>query len=760
MRTSMRRGRLPSLKSLGVFLLLFATFAAFALLYVWHLGKTLRAEACKTLMEISSQSVTALHNQIEGDLQTLRNLADFIGGTEDLSFESNLPILQEISDKNGFKRMGIILPDGNVHTTDDVVDNLADRNYFQRAMLGESVVSDTLSERFGSGAIHVYAAPIPCRGEIAGVIFATHDEKSYNDSLAVSTFEGRGASLVVQKDGLLIAQSEEAGHALATESIETARFAAGYSLDQVREDMQAGLSGTVVYALNGVQKYLSYTPLSINGWSLCTVVPSAVVMEKTHYLLSSTLVIGAGISLFFSALLFYSIHLHKKSRRALYELAYTDPLTGTVNLNRLKVDGVRLLEKRSPHLYALVQFDVEKFKYINDMYGYEAGNRILCAISDAARETVREYELFARVANDDFAMLLRCEDGREALSGRLLALASRIGSCVGANESSGLQIKIVLSFGVYLLPCRPVGEAELIGALDKANIARETVKGRHESSVAFYENELRNRIIEEKDLENHMHAALRNGEFRMFLQPKYDLVTHRIAGAEALVRWEHPKKGLLQPGTFIELFEKNGFIVQIDLFMFEEVCKVLRRWIDDGVAVPVSVNLSRAHLCQTRFIDQFDAIAGRYGVDRGLIEIELTESYFFEDVDGLLHTMQRLRQLGFLLSMDDFGTGYSSLNLLKDLPVDILKLDRAFFQQFQKREGGERTKKVIAGVVTLAKSIDMRIVCEGVETEEQADFLRKIGCDLAQGYLFARPMPAADFEGLLKENPSLSRWTT
>ncbi len=751
MKVKVRRDKLHSLKSLGVFLLLFATFAAFGLVYVWHMGKVLREEACKTLSEISSQSVTALQNQIEGDLQTLRNLADFIGGTGDLSFEKNLPILRAISDENGFKRMGIILPDGDVRTTDGVADNLADRDYFQRAMRGESVVSDTLSERFGSGAIHVYAAPIPCGDKIAGVIFATHDEKTYNSSLAVSTFEGRGASLVTQQDGRLVARSEGAGHTLGIDAFENARFAAGYSLEQVREDVQAERAGTAVYTLDGLQKYLSYTPLGINGWTLCTIVPGGVVTEKTRYLLSSTLFIGAGISLFFSALLFYSIHLHKKSRRALYELAYTDSLTGAVNLNRLKADAVRLLEKRPTHLYALVQFDVEKFKYINDMYGYEVGNRILCTISDTARETVLEHELFARIANDDFAMLLRCEEGQEALSRRLLALASRIGSRVDTN---GMQMKIALSFGVYLLPGHPIDETELVGALDKANIARETVKGRHDSSVAFYKNELRNRIIEEKDLENHMHAALRNGEFQMYLQPKYDLATHRIAGAEALVRWQHPQKGLLQPGVFIELFEKNGFIVQIDLFMFEEVCKVLRRWSESGVAVPVSVNLSRAHLYQARLIDQFDAIARRYGVDRSLIEIELTESYFFEDVDGLLQTMQRLRQLGFLLSMDDFGTGYSSLNLLKDLPVDILKLDRAFFQQFQKREDGERTKKVIAGVVTLAKSIDMRIVCEGVETEEQAEFLRQIGCDLAQGYLFARPMPVADFEKLLQETSS------
>ncbi|HBH0945146.1 TPA: EAL domain-containing protein, partial [Clostridioides difficile] len=208
--------------------------------------------------------------------------------------------------------------------------------------------------------------------------------------------------------------------------------------------------------------------------------------------------------------------------------------------------------------------------------------------------------------------------------------------------------------------------------------------------------------------------------------------------------WDNPQKGLIPPIEFIPVFERNGFIVNIDFYVFEEVCKKIREWMDEGQkVVPISVNLSRMHFVNSNFIEKFKLIVDKYKIPTRLIELELTETAVLDNIEGLLDTMNNLKEKGFVISMDDFGTGYSSLNLLKELPVDILKLDRAFFTE---KDESNNEKIVISNVIKMAKELKMKVISEGVETISQVEFLKQIGCDMVQGYLFSKPMPVKEFE--------------
>ncbi len=280
--------------------------------------------------------------------------------------------------------------------------------------------------------------------------------------------------------------------------------------------------------------------------------------------------------------------------------------------------------------------------------------------------------------------------------------------------------------------------------MDRANTARKTIKGGHKNSFAFYDKEMHKKILKEKEIENSMVDALNNGEFIVYFQPKYSLSDYQIIGAEALVRWDNPQKGLIPPIEFIPVFERNGFIVNIDFYVFEEVCKKIREWMDEGQkVVPISVNLSRMHFVNSNFIEKFKLIVDKYKIPTRLIELELTETAVLDNIEGLLDTMNNLKEKGFVISMDDFGTGYSSLNLLKELPVDILKLDRAFFTE---KDESNNEKIVISNVIKMAKELKMKVISEGVETISQVEFLKQIGCDMVQGYLFSKPMPVKEFE--------------
>lgn len=260
------------------------------------------------------------------------------------------------------------------------------------------------------------------------------------------------------------------------------------------------------------------------------------------------------------------------------------------------------------------------------------------------------------------------------------------------------------------------------------------------------------KYLKEKNIEDNMEHALENNEFIVYFQPKVELKTNKIAGAEALVRWQNSKKELIPPNEFIPIFEKNGFITKLDIYVFEEVCKTIRKWLNEGInPIPVSVNLSRMHLQNPNFLKKYKEIQEKYEVPADLLEIELTETLVFENFEQLKKVIDDIHQMGFSCSIDDFGSGYSSLNLLKEIPVDILKLDRIFFS----KKNDKRGNSVIESIISLAKKLNMTTISEGVETISQVEFLRKADCDLVQGYVYSKPLAKDDFEITFLKNENI-----
>ncbi|MBW6410597.1 putative bifunctional diguanylate cyclase/phosphodiesterase [Clostridium weizhouense] len=414
-----------------------------------------------------------------------------------------------------------------------------------------------------------------------------------------------------------------------------------------------------------------------------------------------------------------------------------DSLTGLLTLSKFEIIAKNLLNKQNEKQFALIYCDIDKFKYINETLGYAAGNKILIDFAKLSSAYLYKDELICRCSADKFIILLEYIN-METLKNRLNNFNKKF---IEIKKLYFNNIKISLIAGIYLIKSI---DNSLISIIDKANIARKTIKGYHKSYYAFYDDKLHMQITKEKEIENLMLSSLENKEFLVYLQPKIELSSKKIVGAEALVRWLSPLKKLISPVEFIPLFEKNGFIIDLDFYVYEEVLKKMRSWIDEGKdLIPISLNVSRLHLNDTDFISRLKKLTQKYNIPTSLIELELTESIFFENVDYLLKTIEELKLLGFTCSIDDFGSGYSSLNLLKDLPIDVLKLDKDFFPNhyINKKE-----KVIISNIVKMAKELDITVLSEGIETEEQADFLTEIGCTMAQGYLFDKPMPINTFE--------------
>ncbi len=427
----------------------------------------------------------------------------------------------------------------------------------------------------------------------------------------------------------------------------------------------------------------------------------------------------------------------RKNKRALWEKAYIDPLTGHGNLNKFKLDAKKLLSQSNNTAYSIVKFDIQQFNLINNMYGYPEGDRVLRIISSAiSRMLDKDTEVYSRIGNDEFLLLMEMSKNpnRDDIN--------------NLNRHTHNIEGHILRFtaGRYIIEA---GETDIDAIFEKVNYAHSMArKNMNSSSVVDYTHEIRQRAIHAQKIEAKMAEALANCEFQVYLQPKFRLSDETLVGAEALVRWVEADGHMIFPNEFIHIFEKNGFISMLDMYMFEKVCGILQDWQKNGLPlICISVNFSRLHLSNPDFVNELADIAGRYNIPKKYLEIEITESVILDNEEKLLVVLEQLHNKGFTLSMDDFGTGYSGLGLLKNLPVDIIKIDRRFFTNNKYKA---RANSLIRNVIRMAKDLEIVTVAEGVESAEQVDFLREVGCDIVQGYYYSRPMPAHDLNTNVK----------
>lgn len=415
----------------------------------------------------------------------------------------------------------------------------------------------------------------------------------------------------------------------------------------------------------------------------------------------------------------------------------TDKMTGLLSSEQFCSDMKKILCDDTEKSYAMIMLDVEKFKSINELYGVEFGDEIIQFIAFSLKNIFNNSDqLTARFTSDFFGIFTYYNDEDEL---------KEIIDIINSKISTYKYVKLKIAYGIYKVHDKSV-QPRLI--CDYANIAKSTIKGNHAKYYAFYDEKIKNKILEVRCIEDSMESALKNGQFSMYLQPKYNIQTTGIIGAEALVRWNDPNKGLIMPDKFIPLFEKNGFIIKLDEYIWEQACITIRKWIDMGKKpIPISVNVSRLNVANSDLINILDNLVQKYDIDKKYLELEITETVYFDDQNRLIQTLSDLKKAGYTLLMDDFGAGFSSLNMLKNMPFDIIKIDRNFLNETMITDKG---KKIIFHTISLSNDIGMNIVAEGVETKEQADYLLKCGCNVAQGYYYSKPVTINAFENLFE----------
>ena len=434
-----------------------------------------------------------------------------------------------------------------------------------------------------------------------------------------------------------------------------------------------------------------------------------------------------------ASILFTDIESEIEAKEKLTFMAMNDILTHIPNMRTFAGNVRQMLMDHPQEDFLMITMDIYKFNLVNKLFGYSEGDGVLRYFATKIQELIETYEkgVYCRMASDIF---YACFSEKENLDEFIEILQDTM-------HNYPIKFDLKLCFGIYRIKDR---KEDVENMIDHSSYARAEAKKSPLHAIQYYDDTLKEREYFEAVVISDMEPVLNSGQFEVYLQPKYNILTKKIIGSEALIRWKHPEKGYLSPGIFIPIFEQNGFITELDYYVYEVVCKTLHRWIEKGVTPsPISVNVSRCDLYDSSLIDHIAGLVEQYQLPHDLIEFEITESAFVLEWELLTSFTRKLRERGFRVLIDDFGSGYSSLNSLKDIQVDVLKIDIKFLPT---DTGEVRAPIILATVIEMAQKLGLDVIAEGVETADQVALLESLSCENVQGFYYDRPMPIAEFE--------------
>lgn len=446
----------------------------------------------------------------------------------------------------------------------------------------------------------------------------------------------------------------------------------------------------------------------------------------------------------------YYLPFSNSKKISLYNLAYIDPFTGLGNYYYFCKEGSKFIQNKTMPKYILI-LDIEKFRAFNSYYGHDTGRELIIQLAKRLVQILKDYNnIICRFSNDIFAILIETIENLNNIADNLFNSLRHI-------EVNGEIYNIYPIIGIYKIK----NNENILLAIDKAMTAHDEIIGDYNKKYNMYSEETEAVILEEQKIEEIMEEALENGEFKVFYQPKIDIKTNKITSCEALVRWFREGR-VISPNKFIPLFEKNRFIIKLDKYIFQKACediqyinKLLKEKnclknynpktkCNNSSFITASINISKEHFAYDNFIMEYYDMVKQTNVPRELIELEITESASVYKGIDLKQITKDMKQKGFTIALDDFGTGYSSLNMLQDLSIDVLKIDKSFIDRIDE-------SNLVKYIIDMAKDFNIKTVAEGVETKEQVDILKNMGCDMAQGYYYSKPLNLEDFVAFLQK---------
>lgn len=705
-----------------------------------HIQTLLNNDVRVNLTEIVTQNKDIIKGRIDSELSALHikstQIVDEASRFGEVNDENLNEAFQTYATSHSLQDIFIAHANGVAYFNDAATMDIKGRQYFKDALAGNSNISEKLISRKTGEEVFIVSVPIMFEGEIVGTIHKTFTNPKMQELLAVSLYSSQGYIYMINSEGYILYHSDHPDCHRGSDNYYRDLYEQGAPDESkvLSTDIQANKTGFLETNLDSGAYFAAYTPLEgLYDWYIVSSVKTEAVMYNSSIVVQIFYGILIFIVLFFAILASIFWSYKNRQQRRLLEIAFVDNVTKGDTVNKFIMELQQLLINAKPNVYSILKFDIDNFKYINKYYGFDHGDEVLRKIIKIFNKELEAPEMIARISSDNFVVLLK-DDSLE----RIKTILNK----VKVSE----EWMTFISAGVYKI--QNIDENVNI-MIDKASMASNTIKGNANDKICYYTAEFDLQLQQDEELKRDVQKGIQNGEFVPYFQPKVNVQTKEIIGAEALVRWNHPTKGLVSPAVFIPLCEKSGLITEIDMLIYDKVLHFLQDLEEKGIPrYPISINFSRMHLMDLSFLTVFKDLAIEHKIPSNLIELELTESAIFDNMEMLLEFTKIVHGNGFTLAMDDFGSGYSSLNMLKNIPIDVLKVDKEFLSE---SDDPIRRKVIFETMVQMARKLNIDIIVEGVETLENVELMNACDCKFAQGYYFARPMDMDKIIDLFKE---------
>jgi len=711
----------------------------FSFLYYFFVRDVTYKNIYHNISELSEQTASSLNLAINNQKKFVEIMVESIQSGFFKNEEEIFLRFRKDLESYHFTRLVILDSNGNGITSDGYsVKNYPNiEEFFQR---DEVYLSENRPSTVSDSQVNIYSKTFTLNGKKL-VLFATIRTEDYKEILLRRLFNGEGGTYLINHEGDILIDSYNSVTENGVNFYDYLKSQKNIShkkelekINQMSQDISMNKVGTFDIHFSNSVYFVHFEKVNVNDWYVVTVAPDHTI--------SSHLSLFLGVSLGFCFLLNFAIvvfflyifKLNRQQQEKLYSIAYIDPVTSLGNFTYFKENTI-LNSNKDRYVLSI---DINRFKAFNKIYDYEFCNSILKTFGEILEQVSPKDSVICRVSNDIFAVSFASNLDISHLMNRLFQKASSIPLDIG-------DMTLTVSVGIYKMN---TFETNIHEVFDKATLARLQIKGFYDNNYFVFDEMLESQIQEEQDIESSMKYALENFEFKVFYQPKVSAKQEKIVGAEALVRWYHNGK-VVSPLKFIPVFEKNKFIRKLDLYVFEMVCKDMEEWMKKCSFVPlISVNVSKEHFVDEKFIDQYVEISNKYHILPEMIELEITESATIDSKINIVKIIKYIKKKGFVVSLDDFGTGYSSLSMLQDMPIDIIKIDKSFVDSANLKS----MKNIINYIVLIAEQLGVSITVEGVETKEQALYVSKIGCDTIQGFYYSKPIKKSDFENYMEKH--------
>ena len=697
------------------------------------------------LKEISAKNGESVGFKFQEQASYLYYFANAVDTTKLDNPKAAINSIGDIPKNDHYKRYGIATLDGKAYTSDGKSIDLAHDEHIKECVEKDGFIVCRMqtNESIDGDEVFVMHIPLKHEGETKAVFFLVFTIDQIMANFESSAFNKSEFFFVVDYDGKNIMSTHPNEKFRNIDNVfYSLNFDEKYQgsrIPAIQEDMKNGETG-VLFSSQNTDFYLYYAPLNFNDWYLFSVIPTSAVTENRNTALSYV-----GIMTFFLVTVFilftiYAVSSERRKKEELDKVLYTDSLTGGASYAKFCLDVKKQLSKNQKAAYVVM--DLDNFKLVNDYYGYEMGNKTIKHIDTLWRKMLKDNEFVGRIAADRFAVYLRYSS-EEELNKRLEKFCA---DCRTFNDKNMSNYILVPSIGVYYVTEKNIDIQKMQNC---AVMAKSLVKGDSESTIAVYTGKIKRDLTRKKLFSDELAHAIRNNELSVVLQPQYDTETGRICAAEMLVRWKREDGTYVPPSEFIPIAEERGFIKDIDRFVFHRACVAQQDLIQRGFEpIDISVNLSQQTLHDPKLIETYLGIIEETGADISHIHLEITETTLHNNQRSFLRLLRRLHKAGFKILLDDFGTGYSSLMLLKSMPIDALKLDKSFIDDYEHPRG----RNIIECVIDMTKKLDITIIAEGIETAEQYEYIKSQKCDIVQGYYFSYPLEYRKFCDTIERN--------